>query len=223
MENGLSLLEIRYPGRCLDQDLVGDWFTAILRNKLQAYQELFGKQAFPFDRLDLLSRHYVVVHSENGQSVPVSGFQVQDLATCLETSVPFPGEQMLLYNKADEMLKWLHSNMGSNPIWFGSYFNSAGPLKRRLGREIRNLISLMICEIIREQQNPAFSFASEASMVLPYFQSLGFALCPVEQPVLAHPYYQTSLKMIWFEKFQPEVEQSISGFKSLWENRLILG
>ena len=222
LESGLSLLEIRYPGRCLDKEEVGQWFTTILQNKLKAYQELFGPQAFPFDRLDLLSRHFVVLYSENGKTTPVSGFQVQDLATCQETKVPFPGVQMLIYNQASEMLNWLKANMGTNPIWFGSYFNSAGALKRQWGRQIRNLISLMICEIIREQTDRAFSFASEASMVLPYFQSIGFGPCPVEQPMLSHPYYDTTLKMIWFEEFKEEVEEAISEIKHFWNQRLIL-
>jgi hypothetical protein len=130
---------------------------------------------------------------------------------------------MLRYNQAFDLLDWLNQNQGQNPIWFGSYFNAAGPLKRRLGREIRTLISLMICEIIREQTDRAFSFASEFSNVLPYFESLGFGLCMPEQPTLRHPYYETTLKMIWFEGFREAVEREIAAEKNRWERRMILG
>jgi len=227
MPSNFQLIETGPPHELMDQPEFVSLFGKVIAQKILAFKKFYGSDVVVFDRIDLVSRYFLVCTKVKGEWHPLSGFHVQELSKMDQLGIEMPGVQVARFNNCPRYLAWVEEKINHirkhqyNMIWFGGYF--AGESHRlRDVPQIRRLISAMVCNLAIIPNTTSLTLASQNANILKYFKSLGFRkVLGLEGEILLNPYFRTEVELEQFESLSDEGLRSIRDHETEWNNRLI--
>lgn len=216
-----------------------DFLGKVFKLKLDGYTKYYPYGILPISDVDFMADHLVVCHEINGELIPVSGVKSIRYSTCSSFNVPFPAINHLFDSQSDlfpvhkEAIKnWSNqlTQKGEDFVYFGSWTMS--PFLSKEDRSIvRDLNFAIICFFHRHERiRNLINATSTTNSVHIHEEKMGFNYLQDKNgkelgTFQAHNFAGKpfALMHITGDDFLDDYIRSIDKFKSLWDNRKVIG